>query len=152
MPRPEPVVSIPATLQSPAGLDVTADAEGAIVARSPTALFWRRLRQDKVALASLVVVVVLIVVAIAAPLVVKLFGLPSPYAQNTNLLNAFGEPSGPTAHNPLGVDGLGRDVASRIIYGSRVSLEVGMVGTGLATLIGVVVGLLAGYYRGWVDT
>ena len=59
-------MSIPATLQPSAGLDIAADADGAIVARSPTALFWRRLRQDKVAVASLVVVVVLIVVAIAA--------------------------------------------------------------------------------------
>ena len=145
-------MSTPAAIWQPPSLEIAADADGAIIARSPTALFWRRFRQDKIAVASLVVVVLLLIAAIAAPLVVKLFGLPSPYTQNTNLLNAFGEPSGPSAHNPFGVDGLGRDVASRVIYGSRVSLEVGMLGTGLATLIGVVVGLLAGFYRGWVDT
>jgi len=146
-------MSTPATTWQPPSIDVVADSDGgAILARSPTALFWRRFRQDRVALASLVIVVVLIIVAIAAPLIVKIFGLPGPYTQNTNLLNAFGEASGPTSHNPLGVDGLGRDVASRVIYGSRVSLEVGMVGTGVATVIGVVVGLLAGFYRGWVDT
>ena len=145
-------MSVPAATLQPPAIDIAADSEGAIIARSPTALFWRRLRQDRVAVASLIVVVLLILVAIFAPLVVKLFGLPSPYTQNTLLLNAFGEPSGPTAHNPLGVDGLGRDIAARVIYGSRVSLEVGMLGTGLATLIGVVVGLLAGFYRGWVDT
>jgi peptide/nickel transport system permease protein len=93
-----------------------------------------------------------IIVAIAAPLVVKILGLAGPYVQNPNLTDAFGQPLGPTSAHPLGVDGLGQDVASRVIYGSRVSLEVGIVGTGLATLIGVVVGLLAGFYRGWVDT
>jgi peptide/nickel transport system permease protein len=125
---------------------------GEIVARSPTQVFWRRFRQDRVAVASLIFVILLIVIAIAAPLVVKIFGLPSPYAQNPNLLNAFGEPTGPTGAHPFGVDGLGEDIASRVIYGSRVSLEVGIIGTGIATIIGVVVGMLAGYYRGWVDT
>jgi ABC-type dipeptide/oligopeptide/nickel transport system permease subunit len=125
---------------------------GDIVARSPTALFWRRFRQDRVAVASLVFIAVLAIVAIAAPLVVKLLGLPGPYIQNLNLTNAFGEPLGPSAAHPFGVDGLGEDIASRVIYGSRVSLEVGVIGTGIATVIGVIVGLLAGFYRGWVDT
>src|ERR1017187_6549001 len=125
---------------------------GDIVARSPTALFWRRFRQDRSAVASLVFIAVLAIVAIAAPLVVKLLGLPGPYIQNLNLTNAFGEPLGPSAAHPFGVDGLGEDIASRVIYGSRVSLEVGVIGTGIATVIGVIVGLLAGFYRGWVDT
>jgi ABC-type dipeptide/oligopeptide/nickel transport system permease subunit len=72
--------------------------------------------------------------------------------QNLNLTNAFGEPLGPSAAHPFGVDGLGEDIASRVIYGARVSLEVGVIGTGIATVIGVIVGLLAGFYRGWVDT
>src|ERR1039457_7115709 len=95
---------------------------GEIVARSPTALFWRRFRQDRVALVSLVFIVFLVIVALAAPLIVKLLGLPGPYVQNLNLTNAFGEPLGPTAGHPFGVDGLGEDVASRVIYGARVSL------------------------------
>ena len=123
-----------------------------IVARSPTAVFWRRFRQDRVAVVSLIFVVFLVIVAIAAPLVVKILGLPGPYVQNLNLTDAFGQPLGPTSGHPFGVDKLGEDVASRVIYGSRVSLEVGMIGTGIATFIGVVVGLLAGFYRGWVDT
>ena len=144
-------MSTPASVASP---DVIVDvsAGGEIVARTPAALFWRRLRQDRVAIVSLVFIVLLVLVAIFAPLVVKLLGLPSPYTQNPNLLNAFGEPSGPSNAHPFGVDGLGRDIASRVIYGSRVSLEVGAVGTGIATVIGVVVGMVAGYYRGWVDT
>jgi peptide/nickel transport system permease protein len=123
-----------------------------IEARSPLALFWRRFRRDRVARFSAIFILLLIVVAIFAPLVVKLFGLPSPYAQNPNLTGPFGEPLGPSGAHPFGVDSLGEDVASRVIYGTRVSLEVGVIGTAIATAIGVVLGLLAGYYRGWVDT
>ena len=94
----------------------------------------------------------LIAIAIAAPLVVKLLGLPGPDVQNLNLTNAFGAPLGPSAAHPFGVDELGQDVMSRVIYGARVSLEVGIIGTAIATLIGVIGGLLAGFYRGWVDT
>jgi peptide/nickel transport system permease protein len=133
-------------------LGIAGEDSAEIVARSPTALFWRRFRQDRVAVASLVFVVLVIIIAIAAPLVVKLLGLPGPYVQDLSLTNAFGEPLGPTSAHPFGVDGLGEDVASRVIYGARVSLEVGVIGTGIATVIGVIVGLLAGFYRGWVDT
>jgi peptide/nickel transport system permease protein len=103
------------------------DAIGEISARSPLQLFWRRFRRDRVALASGIFIVLLIVMAIAAPLVVKLLGLPGPYTQN-------------------------QDVMSRVIYGSRVALEVGIFGTAIATVIGVVIGMVAGFYRGWVDT
>jgi ABC-type dipeptide/oligopeptide/nickel transport system permease subunit len=125
---------------------------GGDVARSPLQLFWRRLRRDRVALASLAFIVLLIVVAIAAPLVVKLLGLQGPYTQNPNLTGPFGEPLGPSGAHPFGVDALGEDIASRVIYGARVSLEVGVIGTGIAMLIGVTIGLLTGYYRGWLDT
>jgi peptide/nickel transport system permease protein len=128
------------------------DSGQEIAARSPLALFWRRFRRDRVARVSAVFILLLIVVAIFAPLVVKLFGLPSPYAQNPKLTGPFGEPLGPSGAHPFGVDALGEDVASRVIYGTRVSLEVGVIGTAIATSIGVVLGLLAGYYRGWVDT
>jgi len=136
-----------------AGPDITLGIAGDdIVARSPTAVFWRRFRQDRLAVVSLAFIVLLVIVAVAAPLVVKLFGLPGPYVQNLNLTDAFGEPLGPNGAHPFGVDALGEDIASRVIYGTRVSLEVGVIGTGIATVIGVVVGLLAGFYRGWVDT
>jgi ABC-type dipeptide/oligopeptide/nickel transport system permease subunit len=123
-----------------------------ISARSPLQLFWRRFRRDRVAIASLAFIVFLIVLAVAAPLVVELLGLPSPYAQNPNLTDSFGSPLGPTGAHPFGVDQLGEDVMSRVIYGTRVSLEVGIVGTAIATVIGVVLGVLAGFYRGVVDT
>ena len=137
--------------ESVGGLDFPIAGEG-VAARSPRALFWRRFRQDRVALVTLAFIVLLIVVAIAAPLVVKLLGLPGPYVQNPNLTDQFGSPLGPSLAHPFGVDQLGQDVMSRVIYGTRVSLEVGIFGTAVATLIGVVVGVLAGFYRGWVDT
>ena len=82
----------------------------------------------------------------------KLLGLPGPYVQNPNLTDSFGSPLGPSLAHPFGVDQLGQDVMSRVIYGTRVALEVGILGTAVATVIGVVIGTLAGFYRGWVDT
>ena len=123
-----------------------------IAARSPTQLFWRRFRQDRVAMVSLGIIVVLILVAIFAPFIVDILGLPSPYTQNPNLTNVFGQPLGPSSAHPFGVDQLGEDVMSRVIYGARVSLLVGIVGTLIATVFGVAVGLVAGFYRGTVDT
>jgi peptide/nickel transport system permease protein len=128
------------------------DVRGPIAARSPRQLFWRRFRSDRFALVALGFVVFLALAAIAAPLVVKLAGVPGPYVQNPNATNAFGSPLGPSAAHPFGVDQLGRDVFARVVYGARVSLEVGVLGTAIAALIGTVVGLLAGFYRGLLDT
>jgi peptide/nickel transport system permease protein len=133
------------------GFDVV-EASEEIAARSPPQLFWHRLRSDRFALVSLAFIVFLVVLAIAAPLVVKLLGLPGPSVENANLTDSFGSPLGPSSAHPFGVDQLGEDVMSRVIYGTRVSLEIGIVGTGIATLIGVVTGVVAGFYRGWVDT
>ena len=123
-----------------------------ITARSPLQLFWRRFRSDKVAMVSLGFIVLLIIVAIAAPLVVKALGVSGPNVQNTNALDAFGQPSGPTSVHPFGVDELGRDILARVIYGARVSLEVAFISTGIAVLVGVIVGTAAGYFRGWIDS
>ncbi len=128
------------------------DVGGDIAARSPLQLFWSRLRRDRVALVSLGFIVLLIVIALAAPLVVSVLGLPGPDVQNLNLTDSFGSPLGPSLSHPFGVDPLGEDVMSRVIYGARISLEVGIVGTGISTVIGVIVGMLAGFYRGVVDT
>jgi len=128
------------------------DIGGDVAARSPLQLFWRRFRRDRVALVSLAFIVFLVVVAVAAPLVVKLLGLPGPNVENLNLTDSFGSPLGPSLAHPFGVDQLGQDVMSRVIYGTRVSLAVGILGTGISTIIGVAVGMLAGFYRGWADT
>jgi peptide/nickel transport system permease protein len=124
----------------------------AIAARSPLQLFWQRLRHDRVALAALVVIALLVVIAILAPLVVKLFGAPPPNDQSTKALTSdFGLPTGPSSEHLFGVDTLGRDVFSRTIYGARVSLQVAIISTGIAVILGTIVGMIAGYYRGWVD-
>jgi peptide/nickel transport system permease protein len=134
-------------------VDLVPDASGVpIEARSPLDLFWRRFRQDRVALAGLVFIVVLIFLAVFAPLVVKIFGIPGPNVQNINALDEFGQPPGPNSAHIFGVDDLGRDIFARVLYGARVSLEVAFISTGVAVVIGVVVGMVAGYFRGWVDT
>jgi peptide/nickel transport system permease protein len=123
-----------------------------IAARSPLQLFWRRLRRDKVALTALTVVGLMVIMAVLAPVIVNLVGLPDPNVQNDDLLGDFGEPTGPSAEHLMGVDERGRDVFSRVIYGARVSLEVAFIATGFILLIGVTVGMIAGYFRGWADT
>jgi peptide/nickel transport system permease protein len=132
------------------GLDFL-DIGGDIAARSPLQLFWARFRRDRIALVSLGFIIFLVVIAIAAPLVVSILGLPGPDVQNLNLTDSFGSPLGPTWSHPFGVDQLGEDVMSRVIYGTRISLEVGVIGTAVSTVIGVTVGMLAAFYRGWVD-
>lgn len=123
-----------------------------IITRSPLQLFWMRFREDKVALVAAGFLILLVLVAIFAPLVVKIFGAPSPDVSDPGALDIFGTPTGPSAAHFFGVDQLGRDVFSRTIYGARVSLIVAFVSTGIATILGVVAGLLAGYFRGWIDT
>ena len=127
-------------------------AAGSIAARSPLELFWRRLKQDKVALAALIFIILLVLVAIFAPLIIDLVGARKPNDQSTKFLDSFGTPVGPSSDNLMGSDPLGRDVFSRVLYGARVSLEVAIVATALAVTIGVIVGMTAGFYRGWVDT
>lgn len=126
--------------------------DGDVVALSPGRLFWRRFRSDRVAIASAIFIIVLILIALAAPLVVKILGIPGPNVQNPNALSAFGQPTGPSSADPFGIDEIGRDILSRVIYGARVSLEVGIVGTAIATVIGTLIGLVAGFYGRWVDT
>jgi peptide/nickel transport system permease protein len=100
---------------------------------------------------SLGFIVMLVLMALFAPLIVKIANAADPKTQNFGALDPFGGPSGPSGEYFFGVDKLGRDVFSRVVYGSRVSLEVALIATGLAVLIGTIVGLVAGYYRGWVD-
>jgi peptide/nickel transport system permease protein len=125
---------------------------GEIAARSPLELFWRRLRDDKVALVSLGVIVFLTLMAICAPLVVEMVGAPKPNVQNSKALDEFGSAAPPNANNILGTDDVGRDVFSRVVYGARASLTVAILATGIAMFLGVVAGLIAGFYRGWADS
>ena len=137
------------------GTGLTADdplETGDIQALTSRQLFWRTFREDRFALAGLVFIALLVLVAIFAPLIVKILGLPGPNKIDSTLLDEFGTPTGPSVDHPFGVDPLGRDLFARTIYGARVSLGVAIVSTGIATLIGVVLGLISGFYRGWVDS
>jgi peptide/nickel transport system permease protein len=124
-----------------------------IAALSPLQLFWRRFRRDRVAMVSLVVIILLILAAIFAPLIIKAVGAPGPNVQNESqpTMSAFGTPTGPSSLHLFGVDPLGRDVFARVLYGARVSLTVAFIATGLSMLIGITLGMIAGFYRGATD-
>jgi peptide/nickel transport system permease protein len=130
-----------------------AAAAPAIAARTPLQLAWLRIRKDKVSLVSAIFIVLLILVAIFAPQICRLLG-KSPYAQDRGPhgFTPDGVPVGPSSYHWLGTDELGRDVVARLIYGARVSLEVGLAATAVAVAIGLVIGLVAGFYGGRVDT
>jgi peptide/nickel transport system permease protein len=143
----------PTREQPDQAFDPIADEKvGGIAARSPLELFWRRLKDDRVALTAASFILFLIAVAVLAPLIVKLVGTTGPNVQNPKALDSFGTPSGPHGNHIFGVDQLGRDVFARVLYGARVSLFVAIIATALSVSIGVTVGMIAGYYRGWVDT
>jgi peptide/nickel transport system permease protein len=134
------------------GLDAIVRGEQQVAARSPLQLFWRRFRKDKIALVALFFIVALVFVAIFAGPITKLLGAPSPNVQETASLDDFGLPTGPSADHWFGVDPIGRDVFSRVLYGAQVSLTVAFIGTGLSVILGVILGVVSGFYRRWVDT
>jgi peptide/nickel transport system permease protein len=103
---------------------------------------WSRLKKNKLAMSGCIVVIALFLVAILAPLI-------SPY--NPNDIDRKHVLMPPDKHHLLGTDDLGRDVLSRMIWGARISLAVGFVAVGIACVIGIVLGALAGYYGDWVD-
>ena len=127
-------------------------AEVEIAGRTPLQLFWERFREDRVALVALGFIVIEVLLAIFAPWIVRAFGHP-PNAQYPDQLDPqFGTPTGPSRSFLFGVDTVGRDVFSRVLYGARVSLEVAIVATAIAVVLGVVLGMTAGFYRGATDT
>jgi peptide/nickel transport system permease protein len=109
---------------------------------SPWARAVRRFRRHRLAVAGLVVLVVLSVMAVFAPVV----GQHDPNRGDFRHINER-----PSREHWLGTDGNGRDYWSRLVYGARVSLSVGLVSTAIAAAIGTVLGALSGYYRGGVD-
>jgi peptide/nickel transport system permease protein len=103
----------------------------------------RKLRKNSLAVFGAAIVATLFVIAVLAPVL-------APY--DATAIDAKNVLSAPSWQHPLGTDGLGRDVVSRMIYGARISLLVGFVSAGLACLIGLMLGALAGYFGGWIDT
>ncbi|MDQ6833667.1 MAG: ABC transporter permease [Chloroflexota bacterium] len=128
---------------------------GSITAASPTALasagapprrrtgVWQRFRRHRIAMVGTVILIILAISAIGAPLVAR----NDPYHTTLSLIR-----KPPSSAHWLGGDSSGRDVFARLIYAGRVSLSVGLVAVSIYTLIGLLLGALAGYYGGWVDS
>lgn len=123
-----------------------------IEGRSTWQLAWARLRKDRAAVASAVVIVLIILMAIFAPVFADITGHGVNQQYRTTGLNAYGLPKAPTGTFVLGTDDLGRDILVRIAYGARISLYVGVVATLATVAIGAVLGLMAGYFGGLVDS
>ncbi len=127
-----------------------------IEGRSLGQIAWMRLKRDKVAMASAILIVFLILVAVFAPLIVKVFGHPpnDPHYDvlDPNIGAPVGALGGISRHYLLGAEpGNGRDVFSRIVYGARISLLVAFMATVVAVVIGSIMGIIAGYFGGWID-
>lgn len=97
---------------------------------------------NPLALAGFIIILLIFLLAMLAPWI-------APY--DPNEINVKAILLGPSLQHWMGTDGLGRDVLSRMLHGGRISLLVGLVAVGISTLIGILLGALAGFYRGWVD-
>ena len=135
---------------------VLAGAPGGIEGRSLGQIAWMRLKRDKVAIAGFIVIVLLVLIAVFAPLIVKLLGHP-PNEFHQDLIDAsLQTPPAPRGGMSrdflLGLEPVnGRDLFSRILYGARISLLVAFLATMLSVLLGTFFGVVAGYFGGWVD-
>jgi glutathione transport system permease protein len=111
--------------------------------RTPWTEFWRKFRKQHLALVAGAFVLMLVVIAVLAPYIV-------PYDPE-NFFDYDALNAGPSAAHWMGVDSLGRDIFSRILAGTRISLAAGFFSVIIGAIIGTVLGLMAGYYEGWWD-
>jgi peptide/nickel transport system permease protein len=125
---------------------------GRVAALTPRQIFWREFRKDRLALASIVFIVLMIALALAAPFIAHHVAHHDPNHLFLTQLDQFNLPTGPSKTFWFGVDDAGRDLFVRVLYGARTSLVVAFFATGISLLIGVTVGLVAGFYGGKVDT
>ncbi len=149
------------TLEDPSATVAEPEAvlagEKGIEGRSLSQIAWGKLRRDKVALAGACFIVFLILVAVLAPLIVKVTGGP-PNEFHEDLMSPIipGVPAGSFGgmswSHPMGLETVnGRDIFSRVLYGSRISLLIAILATLLSVAIGTTVGIVAGFFGGWVD-
>lgn len=150
---PSDVIGVSADLAEPQVEDVAV-----IQGRSLGQIAWRRLRRDKVAITGGVIVCLLMIVAVFAPQIVSVLGAPpnEPHYELVDTANGTLAPIGPwggmSREHLMGVEPVnGRDIFSRVVYGSRISLLIAVFATLLSVLIGSTLGIVAGFAGGWVD-
>ena len=109
---------------------------------------WKRFRKNKLAVIGLIIILALVLIAIFAPVVAH----NDPYKSLTNTHGMMLKDKSPEKSGTiLGTDNIGRDVFSRLVYGARVSLSVGLVAVGISVALGILLGALAGYFGGVID-
>jgi glutathione transport system permease protein len=121
----------------------TADAAAHLTPRSLWRDAWARLRRNRFAMAGGICMLLFILVGVAAPLLAPY----DPVAQDYDHLL-----EGPSLQHPFGTDNFGRDILSRVMYGARISLRLGLLGTVVGVAIGVLLGMIAGFYGGLADS
>ena len=133
--------SIRASAMTDAALTSEPILSGSAQPESFSAMIWRRFRRHRLAFFSVIALILMTLLVLAAPL-----SRYSPTEQDPK--NKFARPS---VEHWFGTDELGRDVFTRILYGGRISLAVGIFSTLISLMFGIVIGALAGYYGGWLD-
>jgi len=116
---------------------------------SPFAEFWKRFRRNKLAVGAMYVILFLFVIAVVF-YIFELFDIDFPYDPNATAISQKLQP--PSLRHPFGTDQLGRDVLTRMLHGTRISLLVGFVAVGVSISIGILIGSVAGYFGSWVDS
>jgi peptide/nickel transport system permease protein len=113
-----------------------------VQARTPAQLAWRRFKTSRLALLGVVMLTIIVGLAVLAPWI-------APHGQNE--IDLFNIKAPPSREHLLGTDALGRDVLSRLLYGGRMSLAIGVAAAAICTVVGILLGAISGYYGGWVD-
>lgn len=126
-------------MESDAALKIKAKKDRIV---SPTAIVWKRLRKNKLALAGLVILVLIILISVFGPFL-------SPYKYD--YMDSQYPNIGPCTEHILGTDQLGRDVMTRVMYAGRISISVGLVAVFVQVIIGSVLGAIAGFYGKYID-
>jgi peptide/nickel transport system permease protein len=111
--------------------------------RSPLALAWRRFRAHRMAIVGALIMLVIVIYVLIGS-----FAFSEDYANQLNLRFKWNAPS---AEHPMGTDAVGRDVMARTIYGGQISLSISILAVAVTTIVGTSLGLIAGYYGGWLD-
>jgi ABC-type dipeptide/oligopeptide/nickel transport system permease subunit len=132
-----------------------ANSAGQITGRSPRQIAWRRFRRNKVGMVAALFSVIILMLSLFAPVVCKVLGI-NPDELNLDVIDKSGIPTLPNGgislQHPLGLTpGIGRDLLANLLYGSRISFTVAILTTSLTVFIGLMVGIVGGYFRGRID-